>query len=157
MRKYAPFFFCFFLVLLLAGCQSKEDTQKEQVETEQPPLLFLAVSDVLIKKFAAHSYDWTYETTTGQQKNIRQMDTLPPSKEVASMEEVKVKAFRYLKVGFDPMPIYYDVTLYDKEDREVARYESIEEIKERGSYVMKIDAQFKKGEALYYVPLHMMK
>lgn len=157
MKKYGMFICFFFTLLLLSSCQSKEENIKENVIAEKPPTLFLAISDVLIKKFPATLYDWTYVLPNGQPKNIRQMDMLPPSKEVAKIKEVNVKAFRYLKVGFDPMPMYYDITLYNKEDEEVAHYDSIEEIKERGSYVVEIAAHFKKGKAIYYVPLHISK
>lgn len=157
MKKYGAFVCFLLMLLLLSSCQPKEESVEERVIDETPPTLFLAVSDVLIKKIEVTSYDWTFTLPNGQTKHIRQMDMLPPSKEVAEMKKVNVKAFRYLKVGFDPMPIYYDVTLYNREDEEVAHYESIEAIKERGSYVVKIDAEFKNGEAIYYVPLHIAK
>lgn len=146
------------IIVLLGGCSEKEETvKKEDDRYKQPPTLFLAVSSVLIEKIDAQNYSWHYTDKTTNKIEKVTTDSLPPSKTVSIKKPLVIKDKKYLKIGFQPLPKYYRIILWDAKDREKATYTNVKDIKKKGTYIMEIEANFEKGEAHYFLPITFPK
>ena len=142
------------LILLLAGCSEKSESAPEIDDSyKRPPTLFLAVSDVLIEKIEAQNYTWQYVDKPTQHIEKASTDALPPSKTVSITKPVQIKSMRYLKIGFQPKPQYYRIILWDAYDRQQQTYTNTADIKEQGTYIMEVEANFETGKAHYYIPV----
>ncbi len=142
------------IVLLLVGCSEKKEPEKKVDESyKYPPTLFLAVSSVLIEKVDAQNYSWRY--IDKQTKKVEKVttDSLPPSKTVSIKNPLVIKDKKYLKIGFQPLPKYYRIILWDAKDHEKAMYTNVSDIKKKGTYIMEVEANFEKGEAHYFIPI----
>lgn len=160
MRKWYTMLTLGTVVLCLTACGQKESNDIKQVKNDsytRPPTLFLATSDVMIEKVDAQIYQWTYtdRETNVQKQNIA--DALPPSKIVSIEKPINIKAKRYLAVAFQPMPQFYRIKLLDAQNDRVASYTDVTNIKEHGTYILEVDATFKKGTAQYYIPIKLPK
>lgn len=160
MKKWHVICMLSIFILCLTACGQKESNDTEKVESDsykRPPTLFLATSDVMIEKVDAQIYHWSYidRETNVEQQNIA--DAIPPSKIVSTDKPIKVKEMRYLAVAFQPMPQFYRVKLLDDHNERVATYTDVTDIKEHGTYILEIDATFKKGNAQYYIPIKLPK
>jgi len=160
MRKWHTMLTLSAVVLCLTACGQKESNETKQVGNDsytRPPTLFLATSDVMIEKVDAQIYQWTYtdRETNVQKQNIA--DALPPSKIVSIEKPINIKKKRYLAVAFQPMPQFYRIKLLDGQNDRVASYTDVTNIKEHGTYILEVDATFKKGTARYYIPIKLPK
>ena len=146
------------LLLLLAGCSEKSESASALDERyKRPPTLLLAVSDVLIEKVEAQNYTWQYVDKKTQQIEKTVTDALPPSKTVSITKPVQIKHMRYLQIGFQPKPHYYRIILWDAYDQQQQIYTDTADIKEQGTYIMEVEANFDTGKAHYYLPVTFPK
>lgn len=142
------------IVVLLVGCSEKKEPEKKVDESyKYPPTLFLAVSSVLIEKIDAQNYSWRYIDKETEKIEQVTTDSLPPSKTVSIENPLIIKDKKYLKIGFQPLPKYYRIILWDAKDREKATYTNVKDIKKKGTYIMEVEANFEKGEAHYFIPI----
>ena len=146
------------VVVLLVGCSDKKEPVKKVDESyKHPPTLFLAVSSVLIEKVDAQNYSWHYIDKETKKVEKVTTDSLPPSKTVSMKKPLVIEDKKYLKIGLQPQPKYYRIILWNEQNQEIATYINVKDIKEKGSYIMEIEANYDEGKAHYLVPIRFLK
>lgn len=160
MKKWIVLVVMSLIMIVLTACGEKEQEKTTPATNDsykRPPTLYLAVSDVLVERIDAQTYQWTYTDKETNETVQNATDALPPSKIVSMDDMYQVKDMKYLKVGFQPMPQFYRIMIWNRHDEQIAKYTDEAAIKENGAYILEVEAKFENGTAQYFVPIHLPK
>ncbi|MEO4052687.1 hypothetical protein [Solibacillus sp. CAU 1738] len=154
-----------FLTLLftLFGCsddkveESNKNSNEQKVDSifnssdEKPPTLIMTIGDQVIKNQMG-TYNWRFiDKKTGQLVNVV-ADHAPPYDMVNIEESTSVNLNEPIKLNFEKEPTNFEIRVW--EDKKIINtYETYEEIKEKGKYVIELLGTWEEGTGTYVFAL----
>lgn len=140
--------FILVLLLLVAGCVGKPASPNQNME---PPAVQLTIADEQIKTYRG-TYSWSYfDVSSGQTTNVM-ADYAPPYEIVAIDQRANVNLAAPISLHFTKEPTEVEINLW-RNQAIVKTYSSLEEIEEKGAYIIEIVATWKEGTATYVTAL----
>ena len=115
---------------------------------EKPPALTITIGEQTIQT-ALGLHSWSYiDTKTGEQTGI-EAQSLPPT-EIVNLENTKlVDLNKPINLNFQQQPDRYDIRIWGSDNKVIATYKDLSDIKERGKVVCEILATWQQGTASY--------
>ena len=121
---------------------------------EKPPTLTITIGEQTIKtSLGLHS--WSYiDRTTGEQTGIK-AETLPPTEVVDLENATLVDLNMPINMNFEHEPNRYEIRIWSSDNKVIATYKDLSDIKEKGKVVCEILATWQQGTASYAFALHI--
>jgi len=115
---------------------------------EKPPALTLTIGEQTIQA-ALGLHSWSYiDSKTGEQTGIK-AQSLPPT-EIVNLENAElVDLNKPINLNFQQQPDRYDIRIWGSDNKVIATYKDLSDIKERGKVVCEILATWQQGTASY--------
>lgn len=154
---------CLLMICFLIGCNMDESAQISStkipsisyIHEEKPPALMITIGEEVIKTYTG-AYSWHYiKKSTGELIQV-QTDHAPPYEMVNIEEGTTVNLTEHIDVLFSIEPSSYELRLWNNEEV-IATYNSFEEIKERGNYIVEVVGNWEESRATYVVALDITK
>ena len=150
--------FSLMMLFTLLGCSNaeEEETSKstsnsniitESNNREKPPAINLKIGENEIKTYRG-TYSWSYfDKSTGQVVTV-EADHAPPNEMVNIEQGVRVNLAETVKLDFEKEPTQYEIRVWDN-NNVIATYNTFEEIKEKGKYIVEIVGTWEGNTATY--------
>lgn len=152
-----------FMVLLLIGCNDVE--QQASIKTiheidnssspfsneEKPPSLTFNVGETEIKTYRG-TYSWRVFDEKSKQTVTTYADFMPPTDMVNIEKAITFDLQVPVHLHFEVPPTHYELRVWDDKTT-IASYNSFDEIKERGKYLLEIVGYWEEGRATYVAAL----
>ncbi|PYF06784.1 hypothetical protein [Ureibacillus chungkukjangi] len=154
---------CLLMICFLIGCNMDESAQIastkipaiSDIHEEKPPTLIIMIGEEVIKTYTG-AYSWHYiKKSTGEVIQV-QTDHAPPYEMVNIEEGTTVNLTEHIDVRFSIEPSSYELRLWNSEEV-IATYNSFEEIKERGNYIVEVVGNWEESRATYVAALNITK
>ncbi|MCM3721169.1 hypothetical protein [Solibacillus isronensis] len=152
--------FSLMMLFTLLGCSNvEEDTSKSTSNNiitksnnrEEPPAIKLKIGKDEIITYRG-IYSWSYfDKSTGQVVTV-EADHAPPTEMVNIEQGVKANIAETVKLDFEKEPTQYEIKVWDN-NNVVATYNTFEEIKEKGKYIVEIVGTWEGSTATYVTAL----
>ena len=154
--------FSLMMLFTLLGCSNVEEeaTSKstsnsniitESNNREKPPAINLKIGENEIKTYRG-TYSWSYfDKSTGQGVTV-EADHAPPTEIVNIEQGVRVNLAEPVKLDFEKEPTQYEIRVWDN-NNVIAMYNTFEEIKEKGKYIVEIVGTWEGSTATYVTAL----
>ena len=149
--------FSLMMLFTFLGCSNvEEETSKsisnsniitESNNREKPPSINLKIGENEIKTYRG-TYSWSYfDKSTGQVVTV-EADHAPPNELVNIEQGVSVNLAETIKLDFEKEPTQYEIRVWDN-NNVIATYNTFEEIKEKGKYIVEIVGTWGGSTATY--------
>jgi len=149
--------FSLMMLFTFLGCSNvEEETSKsisnsniitESNNREKPPAINLKIGENEIKTYRG-TYSWSYfDKSTGQVVTV-EADHAPPNEMMNIEQGVSVNLAETIKLDFEKEPTQYEIRVWDN-NNVIATYNTFEEIKEKGKYIIEIVGTWEGSTATY--------
>lgn len=123
----------------------------ESNNLEKPPAINLKIGENEIKTYRG-TYSWSYfDKSTGQVVTV-EVDHAPPNEMVNIEQGVRVNLAETIKLDFEKEPTQYEIRVWNNKNV-IATYNTFEEIKEKGKYIVEIVGTWEGSTAAYVTAL----
>lgn len=154
--------FAFMMLFALIGCSHIEENNSNERnnissmlnEIVKPPNLKLTIGEEVIKTYRG-AYRWSYfDKSTGQEVTTN-TDYAPPTEMVNIEKGVRVNLTEPVKLNFEIEPTRYEIRVWDN-NNVIETYNTFDEIKEKGKYIIEIVVTWEESTATYVVALEIL-
>lgn len=153
--------FSLMMLFTFLGCSNVEEEtsksiSKSNIITElnnrdKPPAINLKIGENEIKTYRG-TYSWSYFDKSSGQVVTVEADHAPPNEMVNIEQGVRVNLAETIKFDFEKEPTQYEIRVWDN-NNVIATYNTFEEIKEKGKYIVEIVGTWEGSTATYVTAL----
>lgn len=149
--------FSLMMLFTFLGCSNVEEETSKSISKsniitelnnrEKPPAINLKIGENEIKTYRG-TYSWSYfDKSTGQVVTV-EADHAPPNEMMNIEQGVSVNLAETIKLDFEKEPTQYEIRVWDN-NNVIATYNTFEEIKEKGKYIVEIVGTWEGSTATY--------